>query len=184
MRTKKIGFIVEGDVDRLIVEILAHRILPKGFDFHTVRLGGIAALSSAYTTVLLFLDKGYRHTILVFDTDSAIEVNYSWRVQMLEDSFETYGVLEQTTICTAVPTIEAWLLAEYEADPEQVANPKVALAGHLGVQNLTLEMIGEVAERLDIEKARRRSESFDRFVGVLHKVERSILKEDKVVATV
>ena len=181
MKTKyKVGFIVEGDRDKLIVETLSHRILPAEFDFHSVRIGGKAGLYTAYTTVLLFLDRDYQHTIIVFDKNESED----WLVPLVEETLERYGLVDEATICPAVPAIEAWLLAEYEENPEQVANPKLALAAHLQLPELTLEVIANLAKKLDIAKARQRSESFDHFVCALHQVEQAILVEDSVLAAV
>jgi hypothetical protein len=178
---RKIGFILEGDSDRIIVETLARRILSQNVGFDTVRLGGIAALPSAYTTVLLFLDNDYHHVVLVIDADSRDESEYAWRKQSVEESLQRYHVLEEVTICTAVPSIEAWLLAEYEPNPEQVANPKIALATHLGLTELSHNVIATLAQQLNIEKAKKRSKSFNNFVSKLRAVERAITVENKVV---
>lgn len=64
----KLGFIVEDDTDKIIVETLARRFLSAGVQFHIVRSGGF---HSAYITVFKFLEKSYNHIMILFDTDSA-----------------------------------------------------------------------------------------------------------------
>ena len=171
METKtKIGFIVEGDTDKSVVETVARHLLGPNFHVHAVRLGGKAALPWAYATALRLLgDKGYAHIVVVLDADvsnddpETIE-RLAWQVR---DQFRTHGLEDSTSICIAVPSIEAWLLSAYVEQPEAVLDPKPDLVRHLGVPALSPEVAERAARALDLTLARSRSPNFDHFARTL-----------------
>src|SRR5688572_8933187 len=94
----KIGFIVEGDTDKAIVETLARRILPRGTRLHTVRLGSKIALPTAYTSVIEFLRKDYDHVWIIFDADTTEESLISAERAEVEASLRKYGLHDRTTV--------------------------------------------------------------------------------------
>ncbi|HFD40459.1 MAG TPA: hypothetical protein ENJ31_11510 [Anaerolineae bacterium] len=168
---RKLGFIVEGDTDRIIVESFAQRLLPEGWRFHTVRLGGKAALPWAYTTVLMFLEEGYEHVIIVFDTDSLDEMEIARQKWEVVSTLEAHQVAHQTTVCPAVPVIEAWLLDDtYDGWPESLMQPQAALARQLGVSQLSPPVIRRQAMTLNIERAARRNSSLQCFITAIRNI--------------
>jgi hypothetical protein len=104
----KIGFIVEGDGDRAAVESVARKLLP-GVRIHTVRLGGKAALPTAYTSVIELLRKGYDHVFIVFDADTTDGKVAAAQRRTVEASLREHKLDERTTVVAATPTVEEWL---------------------------------------------------------------------------
>jgi hypothetical protein len=105
----KLGFLVEGDTDRLVVEAIARRILPRGISFHTVRVGGKAALMSAYTSAIVLLSKGYDHVILIFDADTQDPESVVKQQVAIETTLVDHHLQEKVTVVAAIPTVTAWL---------------------------------------------------------------------------
>lgn len=176
MKKQKIGFVVEGSLDKVVVEALAPRIAGVPDKPHVVRIGGAIAVRWAYSTVLRLLeDKGCEHVILVLDADASLASQVEKRQQEIEAMLEEHRLgSDEVSVCLAVPEIEAWLLAAYDEHPDASPNPKAALSEHLGVPQVTDARCAELAQALDIEKARARSSSFDKFVRTLRRiVERS-----------
>src|SRR5208283_4726955 len=103
----KLGLIVEGDWDKVIAESLAKRVLPPSVHVQTVRLGGKAALTTAYTTVFTFLSRGYEHAVLLFDADSSIAEVVAERRRRVEASLVEHHVSDRATAIPVVPVIEA-----------------------------------------------------------------------------
>jgi hypothetical protein len=153
------------------VEALARRVLGEGFLPYAVCLGAKAALPWAYASALLLLDeKGYSHVIVVLDAGSSSPSEVAYQQKQMEDQLRTHEIAEDTTVCMAVPALDAWLLAAYHEHPEAVAEPKRELAMHLALPSLRPEGAERVARELDIGLARSRSPSFDRFVQALEEL--------------
>ena len=128
----KIGFVVEGEVDKAFVEELARRVLsPKlGQDelrVHAVRLGSEIALPWAYSSVLMLLEeKEYQHVLVVMDADTGRRSEAERKRHRIEDMMREHHLTkDEVSVCIAVPEIEAWLLAEYLPEPEKVADDVV-----------------------------------------------------------
>ena len=171
MREKaKLGFVVEGDRDRAILEALTRRLLPTGFQTHFVRLGGKAALPWAYTTVLDFLQKGYSHVFIVFDADTSDPAQVSRQREESLSILRRHGLAEHVSLCIAVPEIEAWLLAGLRQRPEQAASPKRIIAERLGLAGSSLVSLQRTAHELDLETAAARSPSLREFVRALEAI--------------
>lgn len=171
MREKtKLGFVVEGDTDRAILEALTRRLLPERFQTHFVRLGGKAALPWAYTTVLDFLQKGYSHVFIVFDADTSDPAQVRRQREENLAILRRHGLAEHVSLCIAVPEIEAWLLAGLQEGPEQAASPKRTVADRLGLTASNSVGWQRAAHELDLETAAARSASLSEFVRELRAV--------------
>lgn len=176
-KKKKIGFIVEGDFDKEVVETLAVRLLGDRFHPHTIRLGGKAALPWVWSTVLDLQARGYSHVIIVFDADVSIESEAERQRREVEMNLQQHGAARNTSVCLAAPTIEAWLLANERMQPGDRSDPKGALHGRLPHQ-LRSGDGARLAEELDIEQARKNSWSFEQFVRTLQ----SLTKRSESIA--
>ncbi|MDM8549973.1 hypothetical protein QUF72_07855 [Desulfobacterales bacterium HSG2] len=164
MKNFKLGFIVEGDTDKVIIETLARRLLPSDTQFHTVRTGSKSELfHSAHITVFKFLDKAYNHVIALFDTDSTDQDSIGERVLNCEEQFRRYDLLKQVTVCPVIPEIEVWLLANY-FEPFEIYRPKVMLAETIQEKQLDIEKLVQTA---DINLMKKRNASFASFVEML-----------------
>jgi hypothetical protein len=166
---KKIGFVVEGSVDKALVEALAPRIFGAGFEVQAIRIGGAIALRWAYSTVLTLLEEKHcHHVILLLDAGAQEPSQIDRRKQQIVAMLEEHRLgSDDVSVCLAVPEIEAWLLAAYEERREERREPKAALLEHLGARRMLPDQAAEIARTLDIEKARTRSPSFDAFVRTL-----------------
>jgi hypothetical protein len=176
---RRIGFIVEGDLDRSIVEPLALRLLAgKPFAPQFIRVGGKAAFSSAYVTALKLLDRRrYEHVIVLFDADTIEPADIEWQREHIEQTLRQHQLgPEDVSVCVAVPAIEAWLLTRYLENPESLADAKEALARQLAGTRVTPSVAARLAEELDLELARRRATSFRQFADTLDFVTR---REDR-----
>jgi hypothetical protein len=173
----KIGFIVEGDTDKTIVESLARKIFGPKFHVHAVRRGGKAALTWAYTSALVLLeDKGYAHVIVVADADTTDPDDVERQRRRLEGIMSEHHLgPDVVTVCMAVPVIDAWLLARYYDAPETIPDPGKVLETELW-QSLgeTENELAQAVRDLDITLARRRSPSFDRFVSTLERLDKQL----------
>lgn len=167
MDAMKLGFIVEGTADKQIVEALARRLLPVGVKFHTVRLGGIVAIPTAYTTVLLMRSKGYDHVTLVFDADSSIPASVATKKRYVEAPLAEHHVSDVTTVCPAVPQIEGWILAGLADEQYPVLDPKSSIQRLSQGQPPGAEAIGGLLERMDLDLAAQREPSFAEFASHL-----------------
>lgn len=172
-----IGFLVEGDIDKAVVETVGLRLLKKplgdiDFDMNVVRLGGRAGIPWAWATVHAMLEEhGHDHVIVVLDADTIRQgraANFRRNVQALLEQYHVSK--DDASVCIAIPTIEAWLLAAYDEHPEQVENPKAKLCEILELEKLTAGKATELATALDIDLARKRAPSFDEFIKTVTKI--------------
>jgi hypothetical protein len=173
---KKIGFVVESDVDKAVVEALAPRLLGDSFHAYAVRLGGAIAVRWAYSTVLALLEeKQYPHVVLLLDADSTYKPEIERRGREIQAMLDEHDLdSDAVSVCLAVPEIEAWLLAEYEERPEERQDPKVALLQHIKARRLVAPLAADLARKLDIARARARSPSFDDFARTLERASRRL----------
>lgn len=148
----RIGFIVEGDPDKAVVEALARRVLPAGVEFHTVRLGGKAALPMAYTSVLTLLAKSYDHVVVLFDTDSTLPESNAQQKEQVEESLREHGVADRTSVCPAVPTVRDWILGGRQ---------------DVGSHRIGIDELRDFAQRLDLQQLKERNSSFAEFARIL-----------------
>ena len=169
---RRIGFVVEGDLDKAFVEALTPRLLGEAFRAYAVRIGGRMAVRWAYSTVLMLLEeKHYPHVVLLLDADTSLEPQIQRRRREIEEMLKEHHLAgEDVSVCLAVPQIEAWLLAEYEDRPEESKDPKRSLMEHLQANRLAPTMVNDLARTLDLAKARARSPSFDAFARTLERV--------------
>src|SRR5262245_20125869 len=100
----KIGFIVEGDSDKAIVEALGRRLLGKDFELFPVRLGNTIALPWAYATVLTLLEEKHcQHVILVLDADAVLERDVERKRCDIESMLIQHRLeKDEFTVCLAV----------------------------------------------------------------------------------
>jgi hypothetical protein len=181
---RRIGFIVEGDLDRSIVEALVLRLLAgKPFEPQFVRVGGKAAFSSAYVTALKLLDSGrYEHVIVLFDADTVEPAEIEWQRERIEVTLRQHQLgPEDVSVCVAVPAIEAWLLTRYLdlEKPESLPNVKEELGRRLGGMCITPSRAARLAEELDLDLARRRATSFRQFADKVELATRG--REDRAL---
>jgi len=166
-KKKKLGFIVEGDFDKEVIETLAVRLLGARFHVHTVRLGGKAALPWVWSTVLDLQARDYSHVIILFDADVSSESEVERQRREVELNLQQHGAAQNTSVCLAVPTIEAWLLSNEPMRPEARSDPKGVLEMHLG-RPLQPGDGARLADDLNIEQTRKNSRSFEQFFQALH----------------
>jgi 5S rRNA maturation endonuclease (ribonuclease M5) len=166
-KKKKIGFIVEGDFDKEVIDTLAARLLGDRFHTHTIRLGGKAALPWVWSTVLDLQARDYSHVIILFDADTSIESEVERQRREVEMDLRQHSAARNTSLCIATPTIEAWLLANEPTQPGDRSDPKGALQRRLR-RPLQPGDGARLAEELDIEQARKNSRSFEQFFQALH----------------
>ena len=170
---RKIGFLVEGETDRLIVETIARKILPDSDWVRVIRSGGGATLPWARDLVSLLLEeKDYLHVVVLVDADSINDRDIKSRRERVESMIDLDSFKGHASVCFAVPEIEAWLLAKYEPKPESYQHPKEYLTRLLREQkNLSLrDRLQEEIETLDLRLARRRSPSLNDFLQVIERV--------------
>jgi len=158
----KLVFFVEGSSDKAFLEALVPRILGPRVAMRVVRVGGKAAFSSTFFESAQFLDAGYASVFLLLDADTEIPDEIDRQKRQLMEVFRRYALTDHIHIHMAVPMLEAWLLAAYQAHPEQSTHPERDLARHAGVD--AANRIGELAAALPIEIARQRSGSLDDFI--------------------
>jgi hypothetical protein len=178
----KVGFIVEGDIDKPVVEAIARKVLssrlePDSLKVHAIRLGSRIALPWAYSSVLALLDEHeYQHVIIVLDADTALRPEVERKKRRIEDMMREHDLTpNEVTVCLTVPQIEAWLLAEYFVEPEKESDPNSKLEEKLQIHKLTTERAGQLAKELDIKIARRRSPSLEQFVSTLEQLADKLL---------
>jgi len=172
-----IGFLVEGYIDKAVIEVLAERLLGAGpraedYYFRVVSMGGKAAVPWAWSTVLAMLDEDRdQHVVLVLDADTTEPERIESQRARIEAMLADHNLeSDEVSICFAVPTIEAWLLSTYEAKPEAIANAKQTLHTHLKIDRLTPEGAAIAARGLDLVLARQRAPSFNHFAETLDRI--------------
>lgn len=158
----RLVFFVEGDADKAFLEALVPRVLGPRVETRVVRVGGKAAFSSTFFEVGQFLDAGYAAAFLLLDADTELPEEIEHQRRQLVEVFRRYGITDRVQIHLAVPMLESWLLAAYQTQPEQSAQPKRELARHAGPD--ADKRIGQLAADLPIDVARRRSKSLDAFI--------------------
>ncbi|MEM9459234.1 MAG: DUF4276 family protein [Myxococcota bacterium] len=168
---ERIAFVVEGDADRDVAETLAKRVwaaLPERF--HTVRLGGRAAIPWLWNTVLTLLEeKDYEHVVVLLDADTIDGDEAYRRVAELEAELSKRQIAkESVSILLAVPELEAWLLAETEENPE-VLDAKQRLQQRMPKHQgkVSPNTLANLARTLNLPRARERSPSLNSFLAVL-----------------
>ncbi len=180
----KIGFIVEGDTDKPIVEEIAQRVLSPRFGavpfkVHAVRLGSEIALPWAYSSVLALLDESaYDHVVIVLDADSVRTTDVERKKRRIDEMMREHSLTsDEVSVCLAVPEIEAWLLTEDLEEPENHPDPKSKLEEKLQNRKLTAERAGQLAKELDITRDRKRSPSLEQFVSTLERLADKLLAQ-------
>src|SRR6185503_18711468 len=94
---------------KCVVEALARRLLGGDVHVHAVRLGGKDALPWVYASALRLLEgQGDAYVVVVVDADSAISEEVERQKARLEEQLRMHHLAEDTTVCIAVPTLEAW----------------------------------------------------------------------------
>lgn len=171
---RKIGLVVEGDIDKVVVETLGRRVLGEGVRVYAVRQGGNLATRHTWATVQMLLDeKGYEHVIVLVDSDSILRREIDRKRAALEEQLAQHGFTDaETSVCTADPEVEAWLLTHFSEHPEESRDPKGEVARRIGRDPLTSEDAARIAEQIDLAAARRRSPSLDTFVATLERIAR------------
>lgn len=168
----KLGFIVEGDAAKAVLEELIPRLLPAGraVEYGFVRLGGRAGLSTAYTSAIVLLSKNSDHVFIVFDAGSTLPAVVAEQKERVFAGVREYRLEADVTVCPAIPTIESWLLAGLRDQDPFAPDPTKRLGSMLGHPfDPAVDGPGLVAQ-LDLELASRRNESFAQFAEALASV--------------
>lgn len=173
----KLGLIVEGTTDEVIISTLLHKMFAK-VKFTIIAVHGASRLHAAFVTVYKFLRGSYPHIFVLFDTDTTDLLEIEDQMELFGRQFRTHRLEDYVTLVPVVPQIEAWLLAEFEEMPELVADPKAALKQHLQCEPLSVACLQQLAETIDPETIAERSPSFARFV---QQVEQVLLNLDELV---
>lgn len=152
--------------------MLKKQLQGVNFDMNVVRLGGQAAIPWVWATVHAMLDEdGHDHVIVALDADTIRQGRAASFRSKVQAVLEQYHVSkDDASVCIAIPTIEAWLLAAYDEHPEQVENPKAKLCDILKLERFTAEKATELATALDIDLARKRAPSFDEFIKTVTRI--------------
>lgn len=168
MTKNKLLFIVEDETDMTIVETLARRLVPQNVQFYIVPLMHKSGFMTAYVTAFKFLTRSYHHIIVVFDSDSADELEIENRYRRYLAQFVKYGLTRDVELVAAVPQIETWLLGHYIEHPELEADPKAKLADMMQADGV--DDLSQLAENADLDVMKKRSASFAQFVQTLQSV--------------
>lgn len=165
----RLAFVVEGDLDRAVVETLARRIWGHPVHLHTVRLGGKAAVPWLWSAAMPLLDeKGYDHVIVLLDADTTSRDDIVEQEDALKAQFAQHRLREdEVSLVLAVPEIEAWLIADEDAAPEEA--PREKLTRRYG--HRTRELFAKRADALDLQVGRERSPSLNRFIETLEELQ-------------
>jgi hypothetical protein len=157
----KLVFIVENDLDEVIIETLAKRLVSPSLRFRTVQMGTLTAFHAAYISVIELLqqDPHYRFLIL-FDTNTTEVYEIDTYQNFIIEPLNRYGLLEYVTFCPIVPNLNAWLLDKYQL-PERLFG-----------QKYNLSKIAKVARNIDLNLLKRENASFRRFAKALQQVAR------------
>jgi hypothetical protein len=123
---------------------------------------------TAYVTALNFLTWSYHHIIVVFDSDSADELEIENRYRRYLAQFVKYGISRDVELVAAVPQIETWLLGHYIEHPELEPDAKAKLASLMQAHGA--DDLSQLAETADLELMKKRSPSFAQFVQTLQTV--------------
>jgi hypothetical protein len=162
----KLAFIVEGDTDAKVIRSLVERIAPARTQLGFVRAGGKIGILSAGPSVAILQGKGYDHVFVVFDADSNDPNAVREQETRVSDMLRERGLTRGVSVVPVVPTIEAWLLADIEEQPDSVADAKGRLSELQRTGRLP-ESIERIATRLKLEQLRNRSPSFAAFAQMI-----------------
>jgi len=169
-----IGFLVEGESDQAVVEALAVRLMKRKlgdreFFYNAVPMDGKSNLPWAHTIAVPMLEEdGYQHVIVVLDADTTHQGRAVHLRRNVEAMFARHQLGEdKVTVCLAVPAIEAWLLTAYEEHPDEVEDAKRKLCERLHVRTILPAQAAIAANKLDLDLARKRSQSFKEFADAL-----------------
>jgi hypothetical protein len=167
----RVAFFVEGDADKAFVEAFVPRIVGDDVGIQVVRVGGKAALPSMYADAAALISGGYEHVFALIDADTNVESEIRQLRDRVEETYRRYGLDDVAHVCLVVPMLEAWLLAQHVDVPESSPQPKRALERAIGP--VMARDVARLARELDVEVARRRSPSLNRFVTELEAVAKS-----------
>jgi hypothetical protein len=162
----KLAFIVEGDTDATVVRALVERIAPPRTRLGFVRAGGKIGIYSASPSVAILQGKGYDHVFVIFDADTNDPTVVREQETRIVDMLRERGLTRGISVVPVVPTIEAWLLADVEEQPDSVANAKGRLRELQRTGRLP-DSVERIAERLKLEQLRNRSPSFAAFAQMI-----------------
>lgn len=170
----KLAFIVEGTHDMIAIEAIVERMWRNPPHAHTVRLGGKAAVPWIWSTVLMLLDeKHYDHVVIALDADTTVAEDIDDQRAAIRAQLSKHRLNEhEVSIVFAVPELEAWLIADLDDDPELDSRAK--FEQRFGRRTPT--SIAERARSLDLDVARRRSPSLDRFMTTLEELRQRLDK--------
>lgn len=153
----KIVFMVENDVDQVIVETLVKRLVPSlSGRFRTVQMGTLAGFPVAYIGVIELLRKhpNYRFLVL-FDTNSTDVYEIESLQNLFADPMKRYGLLEYVTFCPIIPNLNGWLLDKYQLPKKQFG------------QKFDFPTIKKVAGSIDLTVLKQENASFRHFAEAL-----------------
>ena len=178
----KVAFIVEGDKEKHLVEVLAHKVVEQLQPsvtpcFKTIRLGGPPQIQGLLTVVLILLARGYERFIVVFGTEGANTRQVSSMLEQIRAPLVRGGVAEGVVLIPVAPSLERWVLADKES-VERAARKRIPgerLPRRRHPEQLLEELLGgwgekeqrKVAKLLDPERLHARDGSFALFFRAL-----------------
>ncbi len=192
----KLGFALEGNSDYPIIPLLSRRVVRTAFPRLTIapdsvlrpRKRGHGFIRELPIFCRRLREDGVDIVVAVVDTDNT---RINERLRLLREAKELCAQ-GQIAVCIAeglaVRSVEAWLLADEQAifdvfggkradvsfssAPENDPSPKRTLNNIVrtltnGREVTFVSFADELAERIDLERLRRRCPHFDRFAGNL-----------------
>jgi len=176
----KLGFIVEGDSHKAILERLVPKLISASSPIRCafIRLGGRGALSTAYTSAIVLLGKKYDHVFIIFDTYTGYPDAVAEQEERVAAGVRQFGLDEDVTVCPAVLQLESWLLAGLPDQDAKMFDPKSSLSAMLGKAYSGVDDGPGLADRIDIQLAEQRSLSFAKFA---HAVRSAVMTEATAV---
>jgi hypothetical protein len=185
----KLGFLVQGDVEKLLVETLARKIaaqlpIPLEPRMGTIRFGGPFRVLTVVPEIHFMAEKGYAPVIMVFDekVDEDPSRTNLFQVErlLMKYEFQSYARLIPVT-----PSIEAWVLADEDAVRQVAGTPTPPLASRDGKtpKEVLKQWLGgwdtvrqeAVARLLEPVRIRMREPSFLKFEQAVQEVLRARL---------
>lgn len=176
---RRIGFIVDGDTDKLLVETLGRKVLSPLAPppcLATVRVYGSPWVRYIFPELSWLLEKGCDKVLAVFDTETEDPREIDSLLAGLQVGLARWRMLDKVDLVPVTPDITRWLLADNRL-LEQVPGA-LELAAHLreardprwSLQHLSAEsqaVLETLISRLDPERLRAQEPSFDRFARAL-----------------
>ena len=185
----KIGFIVRGETDAVIIETLAQKILSERYPEATVYFATVSLYSPLHErnmlpTIDLFGRKGYKHIIVVFDAEPMNLHETQAFKHYFEFRLTTKGLASYVSLVPVIPVIEMWLFAAphaiksvtgveiHPSDLDTFLSLKKVFQRLLlknGVNPNDETVLRSIANQLNLEEVRKKVSSFCEFEQALER---------------